>query len=79
MNKPKDILSPDAPFIQTGRDVVNRADSIVGNTGQQCSAQQINRSEFTNYTCERDTMVENTAPGLPVSPETGSTRMNIVR
>ena len=58
MNKPKDILSPDAPFIQTGRDVVSRADSIVGNTGQQCSAQQINRSEFTNYTCERDTTVE---------------------
>lgn len=24
MNKPKDILSPDAPFIQTGRDVVTR-------------------------------------------------------
>ncbi|HAM4813217.1 TPA: type-F conjugative transfer system mating-pair stabilization protein TraN [Escherichia coli] len=58
MHKPKDILSPDAPFIQTGRDVESRADSIVGNTGQQCSAQQINRSEFTNYTCERDTMVE---------------------
>ncbi|ELT3205602.1 type-F conjugative transfer system mating-pair stabilization protein TraN, partial [Salmonella enterica] len=33
-------------------------DSIVGNTGQQCSAQEINRSEFTNYTCERDTTVE---------------------
>lgn len=48
MNKPKDILSPDAPFIQTGRDVVNRADSIVGNTGQQCSAQEISRSEYTN-------------------------------
>lgn len=58
MNKPKDILSPDAPFIETGRDVINRADSIVGNTGQQCSAQEINRSEFTNYTCERDTTVE---------------------
>ncbi|EDC6228611.1 type-F conjugative transfer system mating-pair stabilization protein TraN [Salmonella enterica subsp. enterica serovar Eastbourne] len=58
MNKPKDILSPDAPFIEKGRDVVNRADSIVGNTGQQCSAQDINRSEFTNYTCERDTTVE---------------------
>ncbi|HAG2284777.1 TPA: type-F conjugative transfer system mating-pair stabilization protein TraN [Salmonella enterica] len=58
MNKPKDILSPDAPFIETGRDVINRADSIVGNTGQQCSAQDINRSEFTNYTCERDTTVE---------------------
>ncbi len=58
MNKPKDILSPDAPFIEKGRDVVNRADSIVGNTGQRCSAQEINRSEFTNYTCERDTTVE---------------------
>ncbi|EHK8254251.1 type-F conjugative transfer system mating-pair stabilization protein TraN [Salmonella enterica subsp. enterica serovar Braenderup] len=58
MNKPKDILSPDAPFIEKGRDMVNRADSIVGNTGQQCSAQEINRSEFTNYTCERDTTVE---------------------
>ncbi|EDW2674150.1 type-F conjugative transfer system mating-pair stabilization protein TraN [Salmonella enterica subsp. enterica] len=58
MNKPKDILSPDAPFIETGRDVINRADNIVGNTGQQCSAQEINRSEFTNYTCERDTTVE---------------------
>lgn len=58
MNKPRDILSPDAPFIETGRDVVKRADSIVGNTGQQCSAQQINRSEFTNHTCERDTAVE---------------------
>ncbi|EAP6491812.1 type-F conjugative transfer system mating-pair stabilization protein TraN [Salmonella enterica] len=58
MNKPKDILSPDAPFIEKGRDVVNRADSIVGNTGQQCSVQEINRSEFTNYTCERDTTVE---------------------
>ncbi|HBJ2718900.1 TPA: type-F conjugative transfer system mating-pair stabilization protein TraN [Salmonella enterica subsp. enterica serovar Typhimurium] len=58
MNKPKDILSPDAPFIEKGRDVVNRDDSIVGNTGQQCSAQEINRSEFTNYTCERDTTVE---------------------
>ncbi|EFL8731901.1 type-F conjugative transfer system mating-pair stabilization protein TraN, partial [Escherichia coli] len=42
----------------TGRDVVNRADSIVGNTGQQCSAQEISRSEYTNYTCERDLQVE---------------------
>lgn len=38
--------------------MVNRADSIVGNTGQQCSAQEISRSEYTNYTCERDLQVE---------------------
>ncbi|MEI9223746.1 conjugal transfer protein TraN, partial [Pseudomonas aeruginosa] len=29
-----------------------------GNTGQQCSAQEISRSEYTNYTCERDLQVE---------------------
>ncbi|EMD4714575.1 type-F conjugative transfer system mating-pair stabilization protein TraN [Salmonella enterica] len=58
LNKPKDILSPDAPFIETGRDVVSKADSIVGNTGQQCDAQVINRSEYTSHTCERDTQVE---------------------
>ncbi len=40
------------------RKVLNRADSIVGNTGQQCSAQEISRSEYTNYTCERDLQVE---------------------
>lgn len=32
MNKPKDILSPDAPFIQTGRDVVNRSYSKLVDT-----------------------------------------------
>lgn len=58
MNKPRDILSPDAPFLQTGRDVMNQADRLVGDTGQKCSAQSVNRSEFTNYTCERDTAVE---------------------
>ena len=34
MNKPKDILSPDAPFIQTGRDVVNRAEMSIMGSGQ---------------------------------------------
>lgn len=58
MNKPRDILSPDAPFLQTGREVMNQADRLVGDPGQKCSAQSVNRSEFTNYTCERDTAVE---------------------
>lgn len=67
MNKPKDILSPDAPFIQTGRDVVNRADSIVGNTGQQCSAQEISRSEYTNYTRDEIERLWN-PQGMAVQP-----------
>jgi conjugal transfer mating pair stabilization protein TraN len=31
----------------------------VGNTGQACTAEVVNRSEFTNHTCERDLQVEN--------------------
>ncbi|WP_440862633.1 type-F conjugative transfer system mating-pair stabilization protein TraN [Symbiopectobacterium purcellii] len=59
MKNPKEPILPDAPFIQSGKDVQSRADTIIGKTGQmQCEAQQINRSEFTNYSCERDVQVE---------------------
>lgn len=59
INNPKEPISPDAPFIQASQDVQSRADTIIGKTGQmQCEAQQINRSEFTNYSCERDIQVE---------------------
>lgn len=58
MNNPNEPISPDAPFIQSGKDVQSRADTIIGKTGQmQCEAQQINRSEFTRHVCERDTAV----------------------
>ena len=59
INNPKEPISPDAPFIQSSQDVQSRADTIIGNTGQtQCEAQNITHSEFTNYTCERDLLVE---------------------
>lgn len=59
INNPKEPISPDAPFIQASQDVQSRADTIIGNTGQaQCVAQNISRSEFTNYTCERDLLIE---------------------
>ncbi len=59
INNPKEAISQDAPFITASKDVQGRADSIIGQTGQlQCSAQNISRSEFTNYTCERDLLVE---------------------
>lgn len=59
INNPKEPISPDAPFIQASQDVQSRAYTIIGKTGQmQCEAQQINRSEFTNYSCERDIQVE---------------------
>lgn len=58
-NRPPDNISPDAPFLQAAKDVENRADEIIGDTGAQCSAQVVNRSEFKNHTCERDVQVEN--------------------
>ena len=59
VNNPKEPISPDAPFIKASQDVQSRADTIIGKTGQtQCEAQNISRSEFTNYTCERDLLIE---------------------
>ena len=59
VNNRKEPISPDAPFIKASQDVQSRADTIIGKTGQtQCEAQNISRSEFTNYTCERDLLVE---------------------
>ncbi|RAP73146.1 type-F conjugative transfer system mating-pair stabilization protein TraN [Candidatus Erwinia dacicola] len=59
INNPKEAISPDAPFIKASQDVQSRADAIIGKTGQlQCDAQNITRSEFTNYSCERDLLVE---------------------
>ncbi|SMG59831.1 type-F conjugative transfer system mating-pair stabilization protein TraN [Cedecea sp. NFIX57] len=57
-NNPGEKISQDAPFIKAGRDVEDRADTLVGNQSQQCSAQNIARSQFTRYTCERDLRVE---------------------
>lgn len=55
-NNSKESISSDSPFIKASQNVQSRADSIIGKTGQnQCEAQNINRSEFNNYTCERDT------------------------
>lgn len=54
LNNPKEPISHDAPFIQAGKEIEGKADSIVGKTGPECKAEQVNRSTFTNYVCERD-------------------------
>ncbi|CNI65062.1 type-F conjugative transfer system mating-pair stabilization protein TraN [Yersinia aleksiciae] len=58
LNNNAEPISPDAPFIKNGLDIQDKAESIVGNTGLDCKAEEITRSEFTNYTCERDLNVE---------------------
>lgn len=56
-HKPRDSLSPDAPFIQAGREIETQADKLIGSP-QMCQGQKIAHSEFTHYVCERDTAVE---------------------
>lgn len=58
LNNPKEPISPDAPFIKAAQDVEKRADSIVGKDKMACEAKTVTRSEFTNYTCERDVQVD---------------------
>ena len=58
INNPKEPISPHAPFIITGKNAEANANNIVGNTTEQCQAQEVNRSEYTNYTCERDLKIE---------------------
>lgn len=54
MKNPKEPISHDAPFIQAGKDIADKADSIVGKTGPDCKAEQVTRSTFTRHVCERD-------------------------
>ncbi|HDS3998375.1 TPA: type-F conjugative transfer system mating-pair stabilization protein TraN [Klebsiella pneumoniae subsp. pneumoniae] len=57
-NRPPDSISQDTPFIQSAKDIESKADTIIGNTGPACQAQIVNRSQFSNATCERDLQVE---------------------
>ncbi|MBH3000578.1 type-F conjugative transfer system mating-pair stabilization protein TraN [Serratia marcescens] len=54
LNNPKEPISHDAPFIQAGKEIEGKAESIVGKTGPDCKAELVTRSTFTNYVCERD-------------------------
>lgn len=57
IKNPREPISPDAPFIQAGREIADKADSIVGKTGPDCQAEQVTRSTFTRHVCERDAAV----------------------
>lgn len=57
VNNPKEKLSPDAPFIQAGREIEGKAEHVVGKTGPDCKAEQVTHSTFTRHVCERDTAV----------------------
>ncbi|MGE0968605.1 type-F conjugative transfer system mating-pair stabilization protein TraN (plasmid) [Klebsiella sp. WOUb02] len=73
-NRPPDTLSADTPFIQAAKETESQADKLVGNTGQACTAQVVNRSQFSNHTCERDLKVENFCTREATLKDNASTR-----
>lgn len=57
-NRPKDPISPDAPFISGSLDVEDKADTIMSGTDTQCKDVDVDKTQITNYTCERTPAVE---------------------
>lgn len=57
IKNPKEPISADVSFIQAGREIADKAESLVGKTGPDCQAEQVTRSTFTRHVCERDTAV----------------------
>ncbi|HEC2564909.1 type-F conjugative transfer system mating-pair stabilization protein TraN [Raoultella ornithinolytica] len=52
-NRPKDLISTDAPFISGSFDVKDQAETIMQGTDTQCKDVNVNKTQITNYTCER--------------------------
>ncbi|MEQ4763452.1 type-F conjugative transfer system mating-pair stabilization protein TraN [Klebsiella aerogenes] len=57
-NRPKDSISPDAPFISGSLDIEDNAETIMSGTDTQCKDVEVDKTQMTNYTCERTPAVE---------------------
>lgn len=57
-NRPSDPISTDAPFISGSLDVEDQAETITQGTDTQCKDVDVNKTQITNYTCERTPAVE---------------------
>ncbi|KGT87924.1 conjugal transfer protein TraN [Erwinia typographi] len=57
-NRPSDPISTDAPFISGSLDVEDQAETLTRGTDTQCKDVDVNRTQITNYTCERTPAVE---------------------
>lgn len=58
MNRPKDPISMDAPFLSGGFDIQDKADIITNGTYDKCEAVNVNKTEITSHVCERTPAVE---------------------
>lgn len=57
---PKTAISPDATFIQTGRNAELQAAGITNGTYAQCTSKVISKTDFVNQTCSKDIAVTKT-------------------
>jgi len=57
-NRPSDPISTDAPFISGSLDVEDQAETITQGTDTQCKEVNVNKTQITNYTCERTPAIE---------------------
>ncbi|PAX78580.1 type-F conjugative transfer system mating-pair stabilization protein TraN [Citrobacter sp. TSA-1] len=58
MNRPKDPISMDAPFLSGGFDIQDKADIITNGTYDKCETVNVNKTEITSHVCERTPAVE---------------------
>lgn len=57
-NRPKDLISTDAPFISGSLDIEDKAETIMSGTDTQCKDVNVDKTQITNYTCERTPAIE---------------------
>lgn len=58
MNRPKDPISMDAPFISGGLDVQDKADIVTNGTYDKCETVNVSKTEITSHVCERTPAAE---------------------
>ncbi|WHG71790.1 type-F conjugative transfer system mating-pair stabilization protein TraN (plasmid) [Escherichia coli] len=58
MNRPKDPISMDAPFISGGFDVQDKADIVTNGTYDNCETVNVSKTEITSHVCERTPAAE---------------------
>ncbi|EAB9082077.1 type-F conjugative transfer system mating-pair stabilization protein TraN [Salmonella enterica] len=58
MNRPKDPISMDAPFISGGFDVQDKADIVTNGTYDRCETVNVTKTEITSHVCERTPAAE---------------------
>ncbi|EIH9895595.1 type-F conjugative transfer system mating-pair stabilization protein TraN [Escherichia coli] len=58
MNRSKDPISMDAPFISGGFDVQDKADIVTNGTYDKCETVNVSKTEITSHVCERTPAAE---------------------